>query len=388
MTILHISTDFPDAFEPGKTAAIERLIHATNEQFDHQVYSLNRLDVSPFAIGSRAITQIDRQDGIASWTYQAPSRGVFLKQAMELVGDRIAEDAVQSGLRPRLVMGHKLSIEGIAARRVAENLGIPFGISIQGNSDRHITNVRRDLGSLYRTIFHDAAVAFPFAPWAYDHMERRFGARHGLTIMLPCITAEDAIIEPKETPNRIVSAFHLQNWQLKNLPALVRAADFIDGHVDGFALDIFGGGADADFAEAEQQVGTSRSRSIALKGAKSSTDLQQEMNNAAAFAMLSHKESFGMVFIEALLGGCPVVYPSKAAIDGYFEDYDFAISAPSSDQDEINRAMLELLQNQRTIKSELAKWQSSGEAEFFRKGAIATGFATGLSAAISEAPDA
>ena len=50
MTILHISTDFPDAFDGAKTPAIQNLVEATVDSFDHYVYSLNRIDVSPLAL--------------------------------------------------------------------------------------------------------------------------------------------------------------------------------------------------------------------------------------------------------------------------------------------------------------------------------------------------
>ena len=101
--------------------------------------------------------------------------------------------------------------------------------------------------------------------------------------------------------------------------------------------------------------------------------------------MLSKKESFGMVFIEALLAGCPVVYPQDAAIDGYFDDHDFAIAAPAGDQAAINAAMAKLVHDQSRLKKALHIWQQQGGPAFFQQGLISTRFIAGLKTAMQDA---
>ncbi len=378
MTVVHITTDYPDAFDGSKTPAIQRLIKASKKEFDHCIYSLNRIDVSPLAIRARKIVEIARDDGLVTLTYQAPAKGLFLKRVMQAVGDYIAEDLVRQNITPKLVMGHKLSMEGIAAQRVGERLNSPFGLSLQGNSDRTITNVRRDLGLLYGRIFHDAAVVFPFAPWAYQHFADRFRQRAAPTIMLPCILTQEEIIAPRETESRVMSAFHLRNWKLKNLPALTRAAHALAPEIGGLHFDIYGGGTDFEMSSAMRAIGGSSETTIRLQGPIDGNLIQTEMNASAAFAMLSHKESFGMVFVEALLAGCPVIYPANSAIDGYFGTCDFAVSAPADDQGAINEAIRNVVQNQIAIKRALAMWQESGDAVFFQKEAIVDRFKAGL----------
>ncbi|MEE9433104.1 MAG: glycosyltransferase [Sphingorhabdus sp.] len=391
MTIIHISTDYPDSFNPDKTSAIKNLLDATASKHDHFVYSLNRTDISPIKVGlgkllpSRVAGKIESLSDnpkMISLSYEAPSRGIFLKSSMIALADHIAGDIARRNLRPKLVQGHKISMEGIIAYHVAQKLGIPYALSIQGNSDRSILNVRRDLWPLYRRIFHEAAVVFPFTPWALAYLEQRFGKRKGETVLLPCITRQDKILAPAMAENRIVSAFNLKHWRLKNLPALIRGADYVAGKVDDFSLDIFGGGDAADVAIVQSWAASADHATIRLPGAVASAQIQREMNKAAGFTMVSHKESYGMVFVEALLAGCPVVYPANAAIDGYFDDHDFAIPVPAKNQTAINEAMLRLLRDQQQLKSALARWQQSGEAAFFQKRQIAASYAKGLKAAI------
>jgi len=91
-----------------------------------------------------------------------------------------------------------------------------------------------------------------------------------------------------------------------------------------------------------------------------------------------------MVFVEALLAGCPVVYPAGAAIDGYFDDHNFAIAAPANDQAAINDAILKLLMDQDRLEAELKDWQESGAATSFQHHEIANHYANQLRKALKD----
>ena len=395
MTIIHISTDYPDACNPYKTQAVRNLVDAASVPFDNFIYSLNRIDISPLrAVKDRLGGGADSfqrrviesgSDIMACWTYQAPSKGLYLKSTMTMLADLISEDIIRRRLKPALIQGHKLSMEGIIAHRVAQNIGIPYALSVQGNSDRTILQIRRDLWPLYRAIYHGAAIIFPFTPWAHDYLEKTLGHRTGPVEMMPCITSQDQIITPKETPPRIISAFHLKQWKLKNLAALAKAARHIGASVPNFACTVYGGGALADVTAARNALARFGNPHISLGGPVAHQAMQPLMNRAAGFAMLSKKESFGMVFIEALLAGCPVVYPQDAAIDGYFDDHDFAIAAPAGDQAAINAAMAKLVHDQSRLKKALHIWQQQGGPAFFQQGLISTRYIAGLKTAMQDA---
>jgi len=384
MTIVHISTDFPDPLQPDKTRAVQNLIDATADEFDHYTYSLNRADISPaVALGHSLSAAWPVQTGDefeygACWEYKAPAYGLYLKVVMRNLADKISEDIVRKDIRPTLVHGHKLSMEGVIAHRIAKNLGLPFGISIQGNSDRQILSVRRDLWPLYREVFHQAAIVFPFTPWALNYCEISLGKRAGPTLTLPCISSQERIITPKNTPPRLMSAFHLRHWKLKNLPILLNAFAEIDKGDDDLHLDIYGEGDEVVTMKLSKMIAASGAGRVHLAGGVAHDDIQQIMNNHAGFAMVSRRESFGMVFIEALLAGCPVVYPTNAAIDGYFDGHDFAIPASAKNQGAVTEAMAKLVFDQDRLKADLAKWQSGDEPERFQRAAIAKTFADGL----------
>lgn len=389
MTIIHISTDYPDSFDGAKTRAISNLIGATAQDFDHYVYSLNRTALSPVLglkhwIGrdwTRGVDNIDN-NGLSVWSYAAPSRGLFLKSSLSALADILSEDIAKKGLKPSLVQGHKLSMEGIIAQHVARNFDVPFAVSIQGNTDRMILNIRRDLWPLYRSIFHDAAVIFPFSPWAFDYCESVLGPRAKKTIMLPCMTAADTIIAPKISDPIIMSAFHLRHWKLKNFDRLARAGHNTALHINDFALDIYGGG-DAQLSVFLQKRINGYSPNVSLRGALEPSMMQHKMNDHAAFAMVSNRESYGMVFAESVLAGCPIIYPKNAAVDGYFDGCSFAQAVPSGDEHAIGAAMQKAVTDQKEMKDDLRIWQLSGAAQNFQRDTIMKNYRDGIGHAIA-----
>jgi glycosyltransferase involved in cell wall biosynthesis len=326
VSIVHLSTDFPDSFAPDKTHAIKNLIDATRTDFDHIVYSLNRVPCGIGAAVARAWKS--REVAIGSygpvWTYDAPGKGLFLRQSLEALADNIANDLARRNVRASLIVGHKLTMEGIIARRIAELLRVPFAISIQGNTDRNIINIRRDLHPLYRRIFHGAAAVFPFTPWALNACEAVLGRCEAPVYMLPCITSQETVIAPQMAKSGLMTAFHLRHREIKNLPRMLDAASVAAKTNPTIHLDIYGTGSPADIAAATHDIAKRAAAMASLKGGLPHDQMQRVMNGYAGYTMISKRESYGLVFIEALLAGCPVAYPKNAAIDGYFDGHDFA----------------------------------------------------------------
>lgn len=388
-TIVHITGDYPDAAQPRKTPAVLALVEGTGDAYDHRVYSLNRVPLAARGRLARpgAVEAVADDGRVASWTYGAPARGLFLATAMARVADHILSDLARTGVRPHLVQAHKLSIEGLAALPVATALGVPYALTLQGNTDQKILSVRRDLWPRYRRVWKGATRIFPFAPWIYDWCAARLGQSQHEPIILPCILAHDELLPPVERPPLVVSAFHLEHHKLKNLSGLVEAAALAAGRVPGLTLEIGGDGPVAATAAVDAAIAGARADGFARRvGRLAPADIQNWMNCAAAFAMPSHHETFGMVFVEALLGGCPIVYPKDRAVEGYFDGCGFALGVPPRDTAAIADAIATLLTDQVRRKAELARWQASPAAAAFRRDAILSAYRGGLAAALGRTP--
>jgi hypothetical protein len=135
--VIDISADYPDAADPAKTSAIERLVDGSAGAFEHRVYSLNRRGgLWNALVNSGTIETADDDGKVASLLYRAPPLGLALHHSMRRIGDTIAQQIAETKRAPALVHGHKLSFEGIAAHTIAKRLGIPFVLTLQGNTDK------------------------------------------------------------------------------------------------------------------------------------------------------------------------------------------------------------------------------------------------------------
>lgn len=384
--ICHVSGDFPDPVSAQKTPVIRDLLQLTQQHFDHQVISLNRQspDLSSLLSGPEPIAQAVAMPMGEALVYRALPRGVFHASALDRLGDALAERLADR--TPHLLVGHKLTIEGLAVARAAHRLGLPYALSIQGNTDVKILAARPDLARRFAAAFRGAAMVFPFAPWALAQVERRLGARSGPVAMLPCPTDLDQPLAPVARGDGLVSVFHLRHHRNKNLAGLVAALGTCAGTGQPLTLEVIGGGDDRATAACQRIV--ARAPGATLSGPLGRAALRAKLNRATGLVLASHRESYGLVLIEALFAGTPVIYPANAAIDGYFDGAPFALRVDVRHRKALAAAMQHMVENEVAMKQALREWQHSAHACQFAREEIAQTFADGLARAIGphEAP--
>lgn len=386
--VVHVSADFPDSVDSHKTQAIRSLIELTSGDFENSVISLNRKPVekAPFAISAlRTFGKphlLVEQQGFGegeALIYRAPGRGIFHRTMLVQLGQYLAEEMRRTGV-PALIVGHKMTVEGIAVAVAAAELGCPYALTIQGDTDTKILNARPDLAPVFRRVFHGASMVVSFAPWSLAEVEAKLGKRSGPTKIIPCPTELDQPIAPVEDREGLLSVFHLKNYKRKNLPNMAKSLALLDQEGRQLSLAIVGGGSVADQVAAKKTAGDGPG--VIFEGPLEREDIAQRMNQSAGFVLPSKRETFGLVFIEALFAGCPVIYPEGQAIEGYFEDCPFAISVPPGDVRKLAGAMAHLTENQNELKNGLAKWQLSEEAQRFTRVGIARDYSQALRVAL------
>ncbi|MBG6212011.1 glycosyltransferase involved in cell wall biosynthesis [Labrenzia sp. EL_126] len=375
--IVHVSGDYPDHIQPRKTKAVSSLIAETETDLDHYVYSINRIDPSVSSLLRALVRQpvnprlkIDldsSQSREKALTYQAIPGGVFLAGTMSRLADAIADDIVKRGLRPDFLHGHKLTLEGLIVREISQRLGCPYLLSVQVNTDRKILHLRPDLLTVYRRVYHEAAIVFPFSVMGQRVCDVHLGERKGKTILLPCTSSQDQIIPPKISEPVLASVFHLNDYKNKNVQSLILASKHLQAQFADYRFHLYGGGSDNAQVAIDRMIAKEGAVSFERKGPILPATVQATLNEMCGFVMVSKRETFGMVFLEALLAGCPVVFPKEWAIDGFFDQASFAIGVHSSDTDAIREGMVKLIIDQNTLKNELWNWQEKGELNRFQR---------------------
>lgn len=380
--ILHVSADYPDPLAPAKTRAVSNLLAMIGEH-DHRVVSMNRVHwrTPPTALGFADAAGAAHR----ALVYGAPGKGLFLRRYLARVADWIAEDCAAAGFAPDVVHAHKLTIEGFVGQALAARWGAKLIVSVQGNTDQKIAGARRDLRPALGAIWRAADVAFPFAPWAFDAMNGLLGARTAPTYALPCPTGGDAILTPEVGGPVVLTACNLKDYANKNLEALIRAVGRLGDEIPDLRLEIMGGGDPAAYARLQATAAGAAPGRVSFLGAVPHAEVQGRFHDAAAFALVSHRESYGMVFAEALMAGAPCLIPRGRGVDGYFADGSVVLAADPGDESAIAAGLRRLVIEQADFKQRLQALGAGGGLKFMQRDAIAGAYRHGLAVALGGA---
>ena len=368
-TVVHISADFPDPLVPGKTRAVENLLAAT-DGFRHVVYSLNRVswksEIALFPFGE------DR----TAIAYGAPPYGIMLERYLIAVAERIARDLETRNIVPALIHAHKFSVEGLVAARVAERLDVPFVASLWGDTDIKIVETKSRMRQRYRRLARQALRLLPAAPWTQTYFRKALSLDPRQFQLLPVMTAGDTILKPVLThPPRLVSVFALDAWRRKGLDILLKAVADVARSRPDIVLDIYGRGSPKALLEVTRLIENSDAAPrVRLKGPLLHNEVQRKMNGYTAFVMAPRRETYGMVHVEAVFSGVPILWSQGRGIDGLFEGHNVGVRCDPEQPASVAEGIRQLLANERRIKDDIAQLQRSGLLEPLRREGIAANY--------------
>ena len=379
-TILHISADFPDSIVPVKTKAVERLI-AGADGYRHIVYSLNRVnwrsDIAMLAFG---------EDRIAV-AYGAPPYGLRLRSYLTPLAEAIGADLRRRGITPDLIHAHKFAVEGIIADELSAATGAPFIASLWGDSDGKFFEGKPNLRAYYRDLARRAVLLLPAAPWTGRYFASALGLEESRIEVLPIMTAADAILPPRLCGKpHVVTTFHWDSWPRKGFDTLLQAVALLAANREEVRLDVYGRGGPKSLLEMTRLIERFElGERVTLQRGLDMSQVQQVMNGYAAFAMPSRRETYGMVYIEAVLAGVPILYPQNQGVDGIFEGMSIGYACDTQSAADVADGLRLLLIQEPRLKDEIARLQQNGALDHVRSTAISARYST-LLATLTAAP--
>jgi len=364
--ILHISADYPDPIVPAKTKAVRNLLAATND-IRHAVYSINRVN------WPSAVSAFRFSDDCTALSYGAPPYGIGLTYYLKPVIHWMMQDVKRRGLKPALIHAHKFTVEGLIAAEMARQLGCRFIASLWGDTDTKIFEAKPGLRRRYRAIAAQAAMLLPAAPWTANYFSGALTVPDGHMEVLPVMTAGDIVLPPamRHSP-QLVSVFTLDAWQRKGLDILAKAMTLVARDIPDVTLDLYGAGSAHSLAAAESVLHKAgAAHLIHLKGPLPHNNVQQAMNRYAAFVMAPRRETYGMVHVEALLAGLPILWSKDRGIDGLLPDPLPGYRADPSSARDVAAGIHHLIANEAALKQVIRSLQASGGLDHLRRAGIA-----------------
>jgi glycosyltransferase involved in cell wall biosynthesis len=213
--------------------------------------------------------------------------------------------------QPDVVHVQCFSANGVYATWLAWRLKLPLVVSLQGETvmddgdiyDRSVT-LRQSL----RTALRRADAVTGCSRFVLDDAERRFGLRSGRGVVLPNGVALDEPVAPNPLAlpfERFVFAVGRVVTK-KGFDLLLEAFARIAPDHPAYGLVIGGSGpALGELERRAEELGLAER--VAFPGTLSRAEVTWAMAAADVFVLPSRVEPFGIVVLEALRAGCPVV---------------------------------------------------------------------------------
>ena len=130
-------------------------------------------------------------------------------------------------------------------------------------------------------------------------------------------------------------------YSRKDVPLLIQAFDQVWKEFPQATLRIAGAGPDRELIERLVSQLASRNQ-IRLMGSIEHQEVQREMLAADVFALVGWAEPFGVVFLEAMANGCPVVVSSDAGVAEILTDGENAVLTKPRDLNSVVEALTSL----------------------------------------------
>lgn len=143
----------------------------------------------------------------------------------------------------------------------------------------------------------------------------------------------------KVTPKNKVVALHIANINKnKNLKNTISA--FFDATKELSETQFrVAGGTYEEYVKVFGALPRELKEKTFFLGKLNKIELLAEMDKATFFAMVSHHETFGLVYVEAISQCLPIVYTIGQGVDGYFIDGEYGFKADPKCKESISLAV-------------------------------------------------
>jgi len=342
-SILHIATDYPDATELNATHATKNLFEAS-QSLNHTVIALRREKKAIWSVSPGSDHILFR-----AMTFPFGMCHILLSFFYALT---IYRHIKRNDIHFDIIHGHKLTIDGVVAFFLAKFSNKPYLLSVRGDTDLKFISKMPLSRAFYKYIYQCASHIFWVSLWARKALSTQYAFPYRIGSKLPNIVKTN-IGKPGQQPlNSPKFAFigRLESAHKKGLYDALTAL----ANIENASLDIFGmgnGKAVDQLTEHCQKLAITER--VNFKGRIEKAQLMAVLPNYCALVMPSFHETFGMVYVEALLSGLPVIACKNSGIDGFIDNKPYLTLVDYGDTTAITQGMQAALVNQSKNKCQL-----------------------------------
>ena len=369
MRLLHLHSDYPDGLNPDCTPAVKLLLDASSAH-THIVFVIHRT-----ALPWRTLC-IETGPGVYSIYYWGLPYGIALSLSLYLATKALLKLIRDQHIDADLLHGHKLAIDGSLTAALAKQLTLPYILSVRGGTDMRVLKHKRSMRLRCKKVLEEAKHIFWVSSWAKRPMQQLLkttGNHNDSLLPNLCEMVPLNTTTPTLSRTKFVTVFRFKQYKRKGILPLIEAIGRLKQFYPDICLDIYGTGSAKQVQIVQDKINEmALGQSIKIKGRIDNHLLQQELQSYSAFLLPSENESFGMVYVEALFSGLPILYHADTGIDGYLTDIDIGVKVQSQRVAELAKAIESLIINHDIYQARIQAALEKKELDIFTKQTVVT----------------
>ncbi len=349
MKCLHICNDF------SLTKVHKNLYSNFDAEGMTQIVYNPVRDTTP--IGNNTIDFTDKESEIVYSKKIKKYHKVFFRNKMNYLFRDLKKKVELNTVQ--LVHATTFFTDGALALKVHQEFGTPFIVAVRGTDISVFLRLRPDLrGLAFKIIKKAAKIIFISNSLRTAFAEHRLLASKKNEILEKSVLIYNGIddfwLDNRNASKRVAPNCILYVGRFiptKNIQNLIAAIGVLRDEGQDLFLNLVGAGGEEE--SIIKQKSKENANFVQYMGAvRDKEKLREVYGNNAIFAMPSSAETFGLVYIEALSQGLPILYNEAQGVDGVFPDGSVGEKCDGTDLDSVIAALRKIIVNYHTYGME------------------------------------
>ena len=257
-----------------------------------------------------------------------------------------------AGERFDLLHAHSLFSNGYLCRRLKKKLGLPYVVAVRsGDVNQFFARVpllrgvgaailREADGVVFLSEKYRDLVLGKYVPakWREEIQQKCAVVPNGIARVFLENPGAPKAYAPEDRRLRLITVAFVND--LKNQRTVCRAAGLLETRGYQVRYRVIGRKEDEGYAEE-----VLRDPRVEYSGAMPQEQLIGEYRAADVFVMPSHKETFGLTYVESMSQGVPVIYSRGQGFDGQFPEGEVGFAVEPDSAEEIADAVERILKD-------------------------------------------
>lgn len=247
-----------------------------------------------------------------------------------------------------LIHAHNLFSAGFTARKLSKKYGIPYVVAVRNTDVNDFFHYMIHLRHVGVEIMKDAAAVVFISPAYYKNvLETYVPDKIRNDIVKKCHVIPNGIDElflhniPRESKSliedKVIRLIYVGEInENKNISSTIKACEMLESRGYVPSLTVVG-----PIIESQCEV-IKNNRFVKYHPNSPKEKVMEILRTCDIFVMPSIKETFGLVYVEAMSQGLPIIYSEGQGIDGYYEEGQVGFHVKSTSVGDIVNAIIKI----------------------------------------------